>query len=211
MAQRTLVECDSIRVTRRAQEPSKLPKKARAAPAGTAGEGEDETDAKSFASDLTQDLEQTITNVLTKTKRGFAGSASVSKKQVQKFLDKATIEFTGYSNKKSGKEPKRLMSQKKSLFKNKTKAEVTYAFRRSAEHCTTAHLTVQKGLTIGVLAGIGGGAMGAPASLGGGLGFRKTKELSSGSSQMSSREMEVQVSVPGGESVTATESVFNIE
>ena len=94
------------------------------------------------------------------------------------------------------------------VLKNKTKAAVTYAFRRSAEHRTAARLTVQKGLTVGVLAGIGGGAMGAQANMAGGLAFRKTKQVSSGSSQASSREME---SVPSGESVTATESVFSVE
>ena len=66
MAQRTLVECDNIRTTRHAQEPSKPPKRRQLvetqATPGTSREGEDETDAKSFDSDLTQDLVQTITS-----------------------------------------------------------------------------------------------------------------------------------------------------
>lgn len=205
MAQPTLHERGIVR--RHTPGPSKPPHETGEG-SGTGEEGEEETD--SLASDLTQDLEQTITNVL-KRKRKDVSPISLSKKHMQKFLQKATIQFTGYNNKRTGKEPKRLMSQKKSVFKNKTKATVTYRFRRSAEDCTTAHLRVQKGLTVGVLAGIGAGVMGGQASVGAGLAYSKKRELCSGSSQTNAREMEVQVPVPSGELVTATESVYNIE
>ena len=104
---------------------------------------------------------------------------------------------------------KRLLSKKKSVFKNRTKTEVSYAFRMGAQDTTTASLTTRKGFRVGILGVLGGGGMGAQGAAGVGASYSKQTEVTKGQSKSDMRELQATVQVPSEKSLIATELVYS--
>ena len=173
---------------------------------------DDETDNPKF--ELTKYLEESINTYRRKTSTSKASQkyASLSEKEVRKFLKNAEINFT-FSSRKRCQAPKakRLKSQNKSVFTNRTRSDITYTFSKSAEDCVIAQLTVKKGFSIGVQAGASAGVPGGQVNAGMGAGFSREKEMCTGSTLTTRREMQAAVQVPMQSSVTATESVYDVD
>ena len=161
---------------------------------------EEETDSPAL--DLTRYLEDDIGIVKKLT------NVKMKEKEVQKFLENATFHLVSVKN-MSPPKPKRLLSKRKNIFKNRTKTEVSYAFRMGAQDTTTASLTTRRGFRVGILGVLGGGGMGAQAAAGVGSSYSKQTELTKEQSKSDMRELQATVQVPSEKSLVATELVYS--
>ena len=155
--------------------------------AQSSSKAEEEIDSPAL--DLTRYLEDDIGKVKKMP------NIMMKEKEVQKFLENATIHLVCVKN-MSPPKPKRLLSKKKSVFKNRTKTEVSYAFRMGAQDTTTASLTTRKGFRVGILGVLGGSGMGAQGAAGVGASYSKQTELTMEQSKSDMRELQATVQVP---------------
>ena len=128
--------------------------------------------------------------------------------EVKRFLKKAEIRLLGYCRKNPKcNTAKQLMSQKMSFFKNKTTKDVKYMFRKTAEDSVTAQLLVTNGFTLGVKTGAYGGfPTGGSVNAGVETSYSHQKQTTSSSSQITTREIVAEVTVPAGKTVIVEES-----
>lgn len=176
-----------------------------------ANEGDDYPDF-GVLEDFTTYLEKLI--VEHRQKEGESGEFDLKEKEVKRFLKKADVKFVGFPNSdrlKSSTKPKRLMSSKTSVFKNRTGKEASYILRASAEDTIMAQVTTKSGFSVGVAAGLTlGGPPGGAGILAGGS-FSKEKEKQQGSSSVTKREMEASATVGKDKQLVATESIYHID
>lgn len=136
--------------------------------------------------------------------------ATLDESDVKKFLRKADVKYIGFSNRLPMDTPKRLMSEKRSVFKNKSLKEATYIIRKSAEDSVIAQLQTREGFSLGVNAGMSGG-LPVGLNLGISASYSQGTEHHSGSTVTSKREMEAHVVVPPQREVTATETTYHTD
>ena len=135
--------------------------------------------------------------------------AVLGEDEVVTFLKKADIRFMNELRTK--KPPKRLVSRKKSVFRNGTKRDAEYTFRKSAEDSVIAQVTTRSGYSFGVIAGISAGAPIAKAGIKGIAKYSNTRAESSGSTETLKREMEAKATIGMGEKLIAIESVYHCD
>ena len=162
--------------------------------------------------DFTTYLEKLI--VEHRQKKGERGEFDLKEKEVKRFLMKADVKFVGFPNGdrlKSSAKPKRLMSSKTSVFRNRTGKEASYILRASVEDSVMAQVSTKSGFSVGVAAGLTlGGPPGGAGILAGGS-FSKEKEKQQGSSSVTKREMEAKATVGKDKKLVATESIYHID
>ena len=168
--------------------------------AQSSSKAEEEIDSPAL--DLTRYLEDDIGKVKK------MANIKMKEKEVQKFIENAKIHLVCVKN-MSPPKPKRLLSKKKSVFKNRTKTEVSYAFRMGAQDTTTASLTTRKGFRVGILGVLGGVGMGAQGAAGVGASYSKQTEVTKEQSKSDTRELQATVQVPSEKSLIATELMYS--
>ena len=163
-----------------------------------------------------QDFTMYLENLITKhrvEKKGKTDDIILEEKEIVKFLKSAEVKFMGFSNGSTPKynKPKRLMSRKRSVLKNKSKKVARYVLRACTEDTVMAQVTTKSGFSLGVLTGL---SLGSPTGGGGllvGGSYSRSKEKSQGSSSVARREMEASASVGCREQLIATESVYHTD
>ena len=139
----------------------------------------------------------------------------LKEKMVVKFLKKAEVKFLGFCNDSAPKpkpnEPKRLISSKTSVFRNRSGKQAQYILRACAEDAVFAQVKTTKGFSLGVATGMTLGApTGGAGLLLGGV-FKREKEKTQGSKSISRREMEANAPVDCEQQLVATESVYHTD
>ena len=129
------------------------------------GKQEKEEPDSAVLQDFTTYLEKLISEHRAE-KGKTAGSIILEEKEVVKLLKNAKVKFMGFSSNSTQKtnQPKRLMSSKTSVFRNRTKKEARYMLRASTEDMVVAQVTTKKGFCLGVSTGL---TIGAPTGGGG--------------------------------------------
>ena len=174
-------------------------------------QGKEETDC-GVLQDFTTYLEKLISEHRAE-KGKTAGSIILEEKEVVKLLKNAKVKFMGFSSNSTQKtnKPKRFMSSKTSVFRNRTNKEARYMLRESTEDMVVAQVTTKKGFCLGVATGL---TIGAPTGGGGllvGGSYSRGKEKSRGSSSVTRREMEASATVEPKQQLLATESVYHTD
>ena len=173
-----------------------------------AGEqGEDDVDFG--VPDFTTYLERQITKYHHDIKGKKEDKITLEEEVVVKFLKYAEVKFMGFSNhSRKIKQPKRLVSCKTSVFKNKTKNAAQYILRASTEDTVMAQVSTRKGFSLGVATGLNIGSHLGGGGIQFGGSYHKEKEEMQGSSSASRREMEASAKVGPNQQLVATESVY---
>ena len=172
-------------------------------------QGKDEPDS-GVLQDFTY-LEKLITKH--RGAKGETDNIILKEKEVVKLLKKSEVKFMCFSSNSTRKSnlPKRLMSSKTSVFRNRSKNEAHYSLRACTEDMVVAQVTTKKGFSLGVATGL---TLGAPTG-GGGLfvwgSYSREREKSRGSSSVTRREMEARCTVEPSQKVVATESVYHTD